>query len=80
MTMILFLQTTNGIYSAFFTTNGREFKRVSNKVNNTMFLESSMFPNEQYKFNGRHFRLGINYVSFSFHLCNSNTFVNMDYI
>ena len=60
---VVFLQNRNEIYSAVFATNGREFRKLSDGVSNTNPEESSLFPNEQYKFNGRQFRLGINYVS-----------------
>ena len=59
-------QKTKGIYNAFFVTNGREFQKIGRIVNNAVIVEGSVFPNEQYKFNGRHFRLGVNYVCFFF--------------
>ena len=76
------LQSRNVIYSAAFTTNGRKFEKISNKINNTILLESPMFPNEQYKFNKRHFRLGVNYVSLFTVFCVSwaTCFGSLEYV
>ena len=61
---VLFQATGDGVYSAFFTTDGREFQIIGAVVNGNLQMYNVMFPNEKYGFNGRKLRLGINYVSY----------------
>ena len=63
------------VFNAFYQSHGREFGKINEVSNETSsssltlkLQEDSLFPNAKFKFNGRKFRHGINYVSASFSL------------
>ena len=52
------------ILSAMWTSDGRRFQEVGTYDKRGLNLHNAIFPNYKYGFNGRHFRVSTNYVSF----------------
>ena len=46
------------IHSAVFKPEGRRFELIGTSINSSWKIDSSIFPNEKYILNGRHFRNG----------------------